>query len=552
MKSKLITSILFASIFLVFSLAAVSANIAITSTAPTLTLTESSLSQSFTLTTNDLANLTVTNPSSSVFSVSPMLNDSTNLTTFTVSTTAIALGVHSYTFTINATNSTNSTDFTSQTVNVILQNNSNPFCSGVSNQGRLLIDELELNVLDGFGDEDDDFLYPLDEVEITFNVENDGDFDVKDVEISACVRDLDSTTLKCIFDEEDMEISLDSFDLDSGDDQDIILTLSIDPDKLNAGNTNYAIFVSAKGKVNDRDSSFNRNATCTSDSLTDLEIRTDETFVVINNIATSDTVKCGDLVEMSAEIWNIGDEDLDKDEVYVLVYNQELGIRQTIALTSDLESMDKQNLEVNFKLPANAVAKTYAIEFSVYDDEDMSSNDIYQNSEDDDARYTGLLTVGNCAPVSVKSAAISAGDFQTLNENVRPLLGRDTTFKLPIKNTGNIIANFTVSIIGNDAWSVATLDPTTFTSGVGETKNINLYLQIKPDVNEGNKTFSVVVKSEGAVLLTQEFSIPVEKGLTMERLLNHIKTNWVIYTIVLVNLILIIAIILVVRSLLRK
>jgi uncharacterized membrane protein len=548
MKTNYILSILSLALFL--SLALVSASVSFTSAPTTITLTESTLSQSFNVTTNELVNFAFnnTNPST-LFSVALSPITSTNLTTITVSATSLPLGTNTYKFTINATNVTNSNDSITQSISVVLQNSSSPFCSGVSNPGRLVIDDIELNVLEGFGDEDDNYLYPLDKFEINFNVANDGNFDIKDIEISACIRDLDSSNpTKCIFDEEDMEISTDNFDLDSDDDQDITLTLTADPDNLKAGDTNYVIFLGAQGKVNDRDSSFNKNSTCTSDSLTDLEIRTDENFLIVSDIVTPDYAKCGDLIDLSAQLWNVGDEDLDKEDVYVLVYNQELGLRQTISLSSDLESMDKQTLNVNFKLPANAVAKTYGIEFSVYDDDFLGSNDIYQNSEDDEARYTALLTLGNCAPTEVKSALITA-EFSA--ETPKAVIGNQVIIEATIKNTGNVAANYTVDVSQNGEWSTFTLDPKVVSLNAGESKKVSIYLDINNNAVEGDKEFLITATS-ASYSIAQKVQVALEKGITTDRIINNIKTNWVIYAIVLVNLILIIAIILVVRSLVRK
>jgi len=48
-------------------------------------------------------------------------------------------------------------------------------------------------------------------------------------------------------------------------------------------------------------------------------------FVVLDNFDIPDTVQCGDTVTITADAWNIGDN--DQDEVSIFVTNKELGIR---------------------------------------------------------------------------------------------------------------------------------------------------------------------------------------------------------------------------------
>ena len=113
-----------------------------------------------------------------------------------------------------------------------------PYLEDVKNLDNALnIKDFELVLDKGFGDEDDNDFYPLDEVSAEFELENKGnkwdaseDVDVEDMEIEVCLFDMDAG--ECVMDEEDMELSDDDFDLKDGNDKDMRVSFKIDPEEL--------------------------------------------------------------------------------------------------------------------------------------------------------------------------------------------------------------------------------------------------------------------------------------------------------------------------------
>ena len=235
-----------------------------------------------------------------------------------------------------------------------------------ANQGQLDVSSFDINVKEGFGD-DEDYWYPLDEVEVEFDVENKGNWDIKDVEVKVCL--LDTRTGDCVMDEDDMDLSDDKFDLDEDDDeQTVLLTFTLDPKDLSEDSTKYELYVSAIGEIDDSDSAYDNQETGESRSET-IEIRTDENFIVIEDFEFSETVQCGAEVTLSADVWNLDDSKIDEDEIFIWAQNADLGINQRIDFKEDIGALDKETLELYFTIPANVAEKSYTIEFIVYDDD---------------------------------------------------------------------------------------------------------------------------------------------------------------------------------------
>src|SRR4030042_5751289 len=169
-----------------------------------------------------------------------------------------------------------------------------PFYDG-DNDGGLSVTSIDFDTLKGFGD-DEDYWYPLDEVEITFTVKNDGNWKIKKIQIEACLWD--KTAGKCVFDdfdEDDMEINNNKFDLKSGKKQDVTMTLKVDADNLKKGNTDYTFYVKAVGEIDEGD----KKGDTTGDSDSSIiDMRVDSDFVILNNIKISETASCGDELQI--------------------------------------------------------------------------------------------------------------------------------------------------------------------------------------------------------------------------------------------------------------
>lgn len=538
MKIQKLLLVLFASFLL--SLAFVSAAGVTLSTNPSSLILTNGASGTVNVSSNDLVNITASDYTN--LTVSSGANG-VNSHVFTITPTMTLSAGQIVTRTINFTvmNATNLSDKSSVLYTVTLKNSSSPLCSGV-NPGALKVSNIDVNTEDGFGS-DEDYWYPLDQVSIDFDVES-PNYDIKDIEVTACLWDVSAS--ECIIDEGDMDVSDDNFDLDENDDTTITLTFQVDPDTLKEGNTDYVLYISASGKINSDDSNDNLD-TCASDSQDKIEIRTDEQFVVASNIEVSEPVTCNSAFDLSFDLWNIGDEDLDSDEVFVLISSSELGINQVVQLEKGIDAMESVQISESLKITRDVSTKTYSLTIEAYDDEHIGEKDIYQNAEDDDASWSVPVDVTSCSG-SATGTAVNITNVELSDETPNAVIGSQLIVEATIKNTGSVAATYTIDVAGNSQWSnVATIDPKTVTLNAGESKKVSVYLDLDNSATTGEKVFTIKASS-GTVSTEQQVKVILEKGITSSAIINHFKTNWVIYTIVLINLILIIAIILVVKS----
>jgi len=390
---------------------------------------------------------------------------------------------------------------------VITLSTSSEFYSG-GNKGDLEISFDDINTLEGFGD-DEAYWYPLDEVELEIKVDNKGEWDVKDIEIGFCL--LDESRNRCILDESDVEIDEDDFDLDFGDDKTVKISFVVHPDDLRE-DSDYVLYVSAIGKIDDSDSPYDDEKTGDSSSK-EIEIRTDEEFVVIEDIEfTSSDFSLvdgefpkGGKVEMTATIWNIGDKDIKDDEIFVLVYNNELGIRDIIKFNKDLDSLDSKKITYSFEIPSDAESKTYAIELSAYDDEEIADNDIYENSEDDEAIFNGFLRVAEGIEV-IPEPTISA----SLDSEAK--VGEELVIIATVINNGEE-GDFDITVTGYESWAeLVSISPQSLS--LDEDEEGTVVITFLPN-DEGVQTFDVNAIYDGEAH-NQAVSVSIsedEKGL---------------------------------------
>ena len=347
---------------------------------------------------------------------------------------------------------------------------------------RTTIDRVDLT---GFGS-DEEYWYPFDKIELKINVENAGNSDIENIDLELCL--LDVTANRCVLTEGDMDIAEESFDIDSGDDKNIIVSFIVDAGQLREGNTDYKLYVSAIGKVDDRDSEYNDEETGESVFM-DIEIRTDEAFVIVNDIVFMDIsnyfeaseLSCGNEVVLTAKVWNIGEDDLDNDKVFVRVYNRELGINQIISFNNGINSMDNEIMELSFTIPENTAEKTHAIDFTVSDDERFGDKDIYNTQEDDEARYTGFLKVANCVvPVIAPTVNAELGSTAKVGENL--------IVKTIVTNNdedGDVV----ISVSGIEEWAtLVSISPQTAFIKKGEYAEVTIIL--KPN-KAGAQSFNI-------------------------------------------------------------
>lgn len=392
--------------------------------------------------------------------------------------------------------------------------------------GNLKIKIKDISV-NGFGKKDKWF--PLDEIEVEIEVENDGNEEIEDIIVKWGLYN--KKIGDWIIDDEEKD-----FDLNKNKKKLITINFKLDdPDEFE-DEGDYVFYVWATGE----DKEFDGNKTCTN-ALEGIDIIIEDDFVILDNIQFPETTSCGSEVQITANVWNIGDE--EQDEVYVVIYNQELGINEKVVI-GDIDAFEDEKLDTLIKIPQGAEEKYYTLTFYVYNED----NEVYENDNDDEAKFSLPLKIeGNCIfdpKLTITASLVSGGKA-----------GEELVVKAVLKNTDSKTRTFSIEAGNYNSWAeLVGLEPTSLTLNAGESKEVLLTFNVNRDVS-GEQTFNILVSSDNKLIATQPTSVSIEKsGFDFTGITGAVisKENWYLWGIGALNIILVIIIIVVAVRLARK
>lgn len=457
--------------------------------------------------------------------VSYSIDDTTN---FIIGSTGfldnkITLSVGTYVINVTITDELNNTLSTPYKLQVLALQEAET-CK-YSDNGNLDISIEDIYVEKGYGKDNEWF--PLDEVVVEVEVENNGNEKITSIVVSWGLYNKE--TQKWIIKDKES-----SFNLKDGDDEVINLAFTLDDVKDFKNNGDYVFYVWATGKDTDLDEN-----TCVLDSES-VEIIIESDFVIIGDLETLQTASCGSELFISGEVWNIGDD--DQDDVRVLISNTELGLSKLIEI-GDIDAFDSEPLEYTFQLPKNLEEKTYTIKLTVYDED----NDVYQNDYDDDKSVKDIFlkVEGGCSAAEASVNAVLESGGQA---------GKLLVVKATIKNTGNSAASYVLNVGDYGSWATSvSLDKPSLTLDAGESEDVLITLDVNKDA-VGDKLFSLDVLSEDELVVSQPVQIEITKrksflGITGDVISGDNKYLW---GIGLINVILIVLIIIIAIRIARK
>jgi hypothetical protein len=528
MKAKILSLMIASILSLVILTSFATATISL-SNIPTLS--QSGDSFTFTLSTNETESITLTatnivDGSKSVVFTPMTVNMDNNSTSVTMtydasnfnfdfgsveSTSLVAIG------TVSPDNATTTLRFEDSS-----------YCKVGNTNDNIGISIEDINVDFGFGD-DDNYWYPQDEVEIEVEVTNDGSDDIDNIEIEWALYTQDG---KKVLDGDESD-----FDLKDDDEETVKISFLVDASDLDEDEENYVLYVRATGEdtEDDRD-----EEVCDSDSK-NIDINIDDDFVVASEISIPEKVSCGELFRISGEVWNVGED--DQDEVTITIYNKALGIDESISL-GDIDAFESEDFDVEVKVNGPATAKTYQVEFSVYDED----GDLFENSEDDESVVTRSLTIDAVCgePSGTDDEVLVSAALDS-----KAIAGKQLIVNVEVANLGEGLETYTLSVVGYGDWAdSADLSKTAMAISSGASDTSAITFALKQDI-EGDKTFDIKVLSpSGEVLLTQPVSFTIEEESSFfSRVFGD---NWYLWLIGLANAVLVIIIILVAIKIARS
>jgi hypothetical protein len=437
-----------------------------------------------------------------------------------------------YSTTITAANATPSSAVT-KTVTF----EQRPYCDNVTNNGNLNVEITDIKTVYGFGD-NDNYWYPIDQVEIEVNVDNQGSYDISGIEVRWALY---TTAGVKISDEK-----LSTFKLKDGDEKTLTFTITLDENIDDFDGENAVLLVKAKGKISSDDSHDNEY-TCSSDSNT-IDVITDDDFVILRDfILNAETlenddlnlntpVMCGDTITIQADVWNI--QNSDQDEVSVEIYNKELGINQIISV-GDIRSFDNEKLNTQFQIPDNVAEKWYDIVFSVLNEDD----DVFENSEDGFANFHVKVKVANCTANLVPSLSAQLAS--------EAIAGKDLMINAIITNSGTSTVTYALNVAGFADWAtLKNISTNTVTLAPGQTQTVQIIFETTK-ASAGDRFFNLEVLANNQFVASQPVAVSLAAKKTTA-VGDFIVSNWKLLGIILLNLILVIAIIVVIVRLYRR
>lgn len=411
------------------------------------------------------------------------------------------------------------------------------FCESVANEGNLNLRIEDVQVIRGFGD-DDDYWYPFDVIEFEVEVENDGNWDVDNVEI---IWELYTTSGERIDDGD-----LSDFNLKDGKDETKTFQVVLDEDIDEFESEEAVIYIKSIGEIDDNDSPYDGENTCDYASL-EVNVRADENFVIMNNFKINDVqlnfwdlenevLACGQEITFTADIWNIGDR--DQDDVYIRVYNEYMEINEVVEM-GDIDGFENENFAFTFNIPEGLEEKWYSLKFDIYDDDD----DIFENSEDDLAKFEARFKVEGCNIVvpPIISAELDSEAIE----------GRDLVIKTMITNNNDEETIYSLTTEGYEGWAdLKSISGDVLRIGAGETAEVMITFDTKKE-SAGDQLFYLnIFSNEGELISQQPIGVSIKQSGSA--FTEWFKNNWKLAGIIILNLILVIAIIIVAVRIYRR
>ncbi len=415
-------------------------------------------------------------------------------------------------------------------------------CNDVENPGDLEVRSIDFtnNGLSNSKFGSDDEWFPFEEIEVEIDIKNKGDYDVDDIEVSWGLYDVNEGEWVIDLDEED------DFNIKEGDTETLTVSFKIDDDdldadldELNDDTDNYRLYVVAEGTIDDsKAGSLDGDETCAFD-YESASMMIENDFVILDDIEVPEVVQCDANVQITADVWNIGDD--DQDDVYVLVKSNELGINNKKIEIGDIDKFDNAPFNFDFQVPSDAEEKTYAIRFTVYDED----NDIYENDDDDESVFSVFLEVeGNC--VADSEVLISASLVSEAKA------GKEMVMSVLLTNTADAARSFTMEAYGYDAWAEISELPGLLTLNADSVGEVLFKFDIKKGIS-GEQTFLIKVYSDNELIKTQPVSVNIESAKPLFGITGLVTTdNAYLWGIGLLNIILIVIIILVAVRIARR
>ena len=481
--------------------------------------------------------LTLALNASGSFAVSPSistlsLNAGASQTVSLLPATPLAesgLTFGSYSASLTATDSAQGV---SQTISV-------PFFKSFCTMGfvgkNLTINDVDLTNVDG--DEDNEWL-ALDKIELDVDVENLGTDDIDDIVVEIALYDSTGKNVaksNLIYENSgNNKIELGNLPDDEIDTASFRFQVS---PKMKKGKYQLAIKAYSKD-LGESDMCDDSSTSLNKVYYQEITLKREtEDGKLINFDAidlTQSELTCGSTGTLSVDVVNVGST--KQDQVRVELINTELGINQNFVIRQDMSEGDIEQATFEFVIPANAQQKVYNLLLTARYDYD-SVKDLYREALDTTTDVP--IKVSNCGASTTQNFAISAN----LASTAAP--GEDLVVVATIQNVQASASDVVVGVKGYDSWATLSNSSSRILSvNAGESKQSTFTFKVNKNAF-GEQSFIIETLSNGK---TESREVTVDLGEKK----SWFGSNWLVWVIVLVNVVLILLIIFVAIRLSRR
>lgn len=428
--------------------------------------------------------------------------------------------------------------------NNILQSLNKGFCKAGEVGGNLTIRDVKINNL---GDGKDEKWQILDVIEVKVEVKNNGDNEIKDVFLELALFDSSGNDVTNDLDFEGIDKEeADLGNLNDGESETTTYKFKVTSD-LNKGD--YRLALKAYGDKLGEEVECVQTSSDLSDKFfesIEIERATDkEDFIEIDNvIITPKDVTCGDAVDVSFDVVNVGDENID-NRFRVNLVSSELGLSLTQDIKKDLNEGDTEKATFTFRVPETLKDNTYALKITTEHDYDKRTDtyDVESSKEE-----TVLLKVFGCSFVPLsgdKIASITA----SLDSDAKA--GEEMIVKAVITSLLGESGTFIISTSGFESWaSINSISERILDLEAGKSKEITISFNVNKEA-KGQQSFLLEARS-GNELETREVVVNIQGADSATTPKFNLGDNNLLWLIGIINVILIVLIIVVAVRISRR
>lgn len=415
---------------------------------------------------------------------------------------------------------------------------SNSFCKNGSIGGKLILDGVDIS---STGDDDTDWM-PLDTITVEVQVQNDGNDDVKDINVQLGlydssgknkVGDLDFVNT----DEETINLRT----IKDGDDDTATFEFKV-PADMNTGN--YKLSIKAySDKTGENSECIDYSSELDSNTYQEVSVNEQDDegmFIAFDNIELNPTeATCGDTVAMRLDVFNVGTD--EQDQVRITLTNKELGISLSQEIRNNMQQGDKESISFLFTVPQNLATKTYKL---ALDSEYDYKNGVYRQDSDDSTEVQlKAIGCGSTSPTQ-RVASISA----SLDSEAKA--GKEMTVTSKITNIGSNSTTFIIDVSGYEDWAeLKDVSDRLVTLNAGQSKEVTLTFTVNSDA-AGEQDFKITATS-GNNSEERTVSVDVAKSSIFSGM-SLGGSNSLIWIIAIINIVLILLIIIVAIRIARR